>query len=86
MYDARPFAWIGQNMEDVFAMIESISQQIIPRMIWNLSSGMTRANVPQTSLGIDSGATIHFFSNQDLLQLIKGTKLMKIRCGGTTFD
>ena len=55
-------------------------------MSWNGSSGMTRANFPQTSLVLDSGATIHFFSNQDLLQSIKATKSMKIYCGGTTFD
>ena len=49
-------------------------------------SGLTRANVPQTSLAIDSGATIHFFSNKDLLQSVKVTKAVKIHCGGSTFD
>ena len=48
-------------------------------------SGLTRANVPQTSLAIDSGATIHFFSNKELLQSIKATKATKIHCGGLTF-
>ena len=52
-------------------------------MGWN---GKTRANVPQTSLAINSGATIHFFSNQELLQLIKPIKKMKIHWGGTSFD
>ena len=48
---------------------------------------MTRANGPQTSLALDSGATIYFFSNQDLLQSIKESdKAMKIHCGRTTFD
>ena len=55
-------------------------------MSWICGSGLTRANVPQTSLAIDSGATIHFFSNQDLLQSIKATKLIRIHCGGTIFD
>ena len=55
-------------------------------MSWIDGSGMTRANVPQTSFAIDSGATIHFFSNQDLLQSVKAIKSMRIHCGGTTFD
>ena len=56
-------------------------------MKWNSNSGVTRANVPQTSLALDSGATIHFFSNQELLQAIKKSdNLMTIHCGGTTFD
>ena len=49
-------------------------------------SGLTRANVQQTSLAIDSGATINFFSNEDLLQSVKATKAVKIHCGGLTFD
>ena len=61
MYDAGPFAWVGQNMEYVFTMIDSTNQQITHRMSWNGSSDMTRANVPKTSLALDSGATIHFF-------------------------
>ena len=67
MYDAGPFAWVGQNIENVFVMIESRSKQIIPNMSWMGGSGMTRANVLQTSLVIDSGTIIHFFSNQELL-------------------
>ena len=56
-------------------------------MNWNGSSGVTRENVPQTSLALDSGATIHFFSNQELLQAIKKSdNSMKIHCGGTTSD
>ena len=66
-------------------MIES-SRQIIPSMNWVGGSGLTRANVSQTSLAIDSGATVHFFSNKDLLQSIKLIKKMKIHCGGSTFD
>ena len=50
------------------------------------SSGITRINVLYTSLAIDSGATIHFFSNQDFLQSIRATKLMSIHYGGTIFD
>ena len=73
-------------MEHVFPMIESTSRHIILRVSWKGNSGMTKANVPQTSLALESGATIHLFSNQDLLQPIKATKPMKIHCGGTTFD
>ena len=86
MYNARPFAWDGQNIEYVFAMTEPKSKQIIPNMSWMSGSGMTKANVPQTSLAVDSGAIIHFFSNQDLLQLIKVTKSIRIHCGRTIFD
>ena len=60
MYDAGPFNWVRPNMEYVFAMIESTSKQIFPRMNWNGNIRVTRANVPQTSLALDSGATIHF--------------------------
>ena len=67
-------------------MIKSKSKQIVPNMSWICSSSLTRANVPQTSLATDSGASIHFFSNQDLLQSIKATKLMRIHYSGTTFD
>ena len=45
-----------------------------------------RANVPQTLLAIDSGAAIHFFSNEDLLQSVKATKAVKIYYVGLTFD
>ena len=87
VYDVRPFNWVNRNMEYVFAMIASTSKQIFPRMNWNGNSGVTRANVLQTSLTLDSGATIHFFSNQELLQAIKKSdNLMTIHCGGTTFD
>ena len=87
VYDAGPFNWVGRNMEYVFAMIESTSKQIFPRMNWNSNSGVTRANVPQTSLALDSGTTIHFFSNQELLQAIKKSgNSMTIHCGGTIFD
>ena len=67
-------------------MIKSKSKQTIPNMSWMCSSGLTQTNVPQTLLVINSGATIHFSSNQDLLQSIKVTKLMTIYCGGSTFD
>ena len=74
-------------MEYVFAMVESTSKQIFPRMNWSGSSGMTRANVPQTSFLLDSGVTIHFFSNQELLQAIKKRDhLMTLHCGGTMFN
>ena len=87
MYDASPFNWIRPNMEYVFAMIESSGRQVFPRMNWSGNSGVTRANVPQTSLALDSGATIHFFSNQELLQAIKKSdSSMTIHCGGSTFN
>ena len=39
------------------------------------------------SLALDSGATIHSFSNQELFQAIKKSdNLMTINCGGSTFD
>ena len=81
MCDAGPFAWVGQNIEYIFAMVESRSKEIILNMSWICGSGLTSANVPQTSLAIDSGATIHFFSNEDLLRSIKATKLVKIHYG-----
>ena len=65
MYDTGSFNWVRLNMEYIFAMIESSSRQIFPRMNWNDNSGVTRANVQQTSLALDSGAPIHFFSNQE---------------------
>ena len=67
-------------------MIESKSKQIIPNMNWMGRNGRTRVNVSQTSLAIDSGATIHFFSNSELQQSIKTIKTAKIHCGGTSFD
>ena len=87
MYDAGPFNWVRPNMKYVFAMIESTSRQIFPRMNWNGNSGVTRVNVPQTSLVLDSGATIYFFGNQEFLQAIKKSdNSMTIHCGGSTFD
>ena len=71
VYDAGPFNWVRPNMEYVFAIIESTSRHIFPRMNWNGNSGVTRVNVLQTSLALDSGASIYFFSNQELLQAIK---------------
>ena len=64
--DTISFPWINGKIEYVFAMIES-SRQIIPSMNWVGGSGQTRANVSQTSLAIDSAATVHFFSNKELL-------------------
>ena len=60
-YDANPFSWIKPNMEYIFAMVESTGRQLFPSMNWKGSNGLTRANVPQLSLALDSGATIHFF-------------------------
>ena len=54
-------------------------------MKWMRKHGRSRANVPQTSLAIDNGATVQFFSNWELLKLIKLFKKMKIRCGGSSF-
>ena len=85
IYDAISSPWVGRKNECVFTMIES-SRQIIPSMNWIGGSGRTRANVFQTSLAIDSGITIHFFSNKELLRSIKPIKKMKIHCGGSTFD
>ena len=85
IYDAISFPWIGGKIEYVFAMIGS-NRQIIPSMNWVGGSWRTRANVSQTSLAIDSGATVHFFSNKELLQLIKPIEKIKIHCGGSTFD
>ena len=67
MYNAGPFSWVRPNMEYIFVMIESTGRQLFPRMNWKGSSGLTRANVPQLSLTLDSGATIHFFIDQELL-------------------
>ena len=67
MYDAGPSSWVRPNIEYIFAMIELSGRQQFPRMNWKGSSGLTRANVQQLSLALDSGATIHFFSNQELL-------------------
>ena len=86
IYDAKPSDWVSKNIKYVFAMIESTSKQIIPNMNWMGRNGRTRANVSQTSLAIDSGATVHFFSNPELLQSIKSIKTAKIHCGGTSFD
>ena len=83
--DAKLFPWFGPKIEYVFAVIQS-GKQIIPKLNWVGGSGLTRANVSQTTLAIDSGATIHFFSNKDLLESIKLIKKMKIHCGGSTFD
>ena len=55
-------------------------------MNWMSRNGRTRANVSQTSLAIDSRATVHFFSNPELLRSIKTIKTAKIHCGGTSFD
>ena len=49
---------------------------------------MTRANVQQNSLVLDSGATIHFFSNEDLLYMLremKESEKFTIHCGGRSF-
>ena len=74
-------------MEYVFAMIDSLIKQMFPRISWSGNSRGTRANVPQTSLALDSGATIHFFSNQDLLQAIKKSdKPITIHCVRSTFN
>ena len=86
VYNTGPFAWVGQNIEYFFAMINSKSKQIVKHTRWMCGSGLTKANVPQALLDIDSGATIHFFSNKDLLQSVKATKAVKIHCGASTLD
>ena len=89
MYDAKPIAWVGQNIKYVFAVFavnESTSRQIIPNMNWMGRNGRIRANVSQPSLAIDSCATGHFFSNLELLRSIKTIEKTKIYCGGTSFD
>ena len=60
MYNAGPFNWVRINIEYVFVMIDSSSKQMFPRISWSGYRGVTRANFPQTSLALDSGATIHF--------------------------
>ena len=65
--DAISSPWFGRRIEYVFAMIQA-NKQIIPSMNWIGGSGVTRANVSQTTLAIDSGAMVHFFSNKDLLE------------------
>ena len=84
-YDAKLFPWIGKKIEYVFAVMAS-SEQIIPSMSWISGSGRTRANVSQTTLALDSGATVHFFSNIKLLRSVKTIEGMKIHCGGTSFN
>ena len=86
IYDAQPTDWVCQNIKYVFAMIESTSRHIILNMNWMGRNGRTRANVSRTSLATDSGATVHFFSNPELLRSIKTIKTAKIHCGGTSFD
>jgi len=82
MYDAGPFNWVGRNIEYVLALLDS-SKQIFPRVNFNSTNGVTRANVPQTTLAIDSGATIHFFSNPELLKLIREIiNKFTVHCGG----
>ena len=49
---------------------------------------VTRANVQQTSLVLDSGATIHFFGNVDLLYMLqekKESEKYTVHCGGRSF-
>ena len=86
MYDAGPFNWVGRNIEYVLALLDS-SKQIFPRVNFNSTNGVTRANVPQTTLAIDSGATIHFFSNPELLKLIREIiNKFTVHCGGKSFQ
>ena len=48
---------------------------------------MTGANVPQTVLVLDSGATIHFFSNENMMKDIhNGPEPLRIHCGGKSWD
>ena len=48
---------------------------------------MTRANVPQTVLVLDSGATIHFFSNENMMKNIHdGPEPLIIHCGGKSWN
>ena len=86
IYDAQPNDWVSKNTKYVFTMIESKRKQINPNINWMGRNGRTRANISQTSLAIDSGATVHFFSNPELLRSIKVINTAKIYCGGTSFD
>ena len=89
LYNAQPVDLVGKNIKYVFVMIESTSKQIISNTNWMGRNGRTRANVSHSSLAIDSGATVHFFSNPELLRSIKTIKIIKttkIHCGGTSFD
>ena len=86
MCDAGPFNWVSRNIEYVLAILES-SKQIFPRLNFGSTGNVTRANVPQTTLALDSGATIHFFSNPELLKLIKeSTNKLTVHCGGSSFQ
>ena len=86
MCDAGPFNWVGRNIEYVLAILES-SKQIFPRLNFGSTGNLTRANVPQTTLALDSGATIHFFSNSELLKLIKeSANKLTVHCGGSSFQ
>ena len=45
--------------------------------------GMTRANVPQNTLALDSGASVHFFSNENLMEkCYELGRASTIHCGG----
>ena len=45
--------------------------------------GMTRANVPQNTLALDSGASVHFFSNKNLMEkCYELGRASTIHCGG----
>ena len=45
--------------------------------------GMTRANVPQNTLALDIGASVHFFSNENLMEkCYELGKASTTHCGG----
>ena len=87
MYGARPFDWAGRNIGYVFATIASVGRQLFPSI--KMKGGMTRANVNQMALVLDSGATIDFFSNLKLMKWLRTLHAedeMTIHCGSETIE
>ena len=64
------------------------SKQLFPRMKKRMKQGkqmvrFTRAKIPQNTLVLDSGATVHLISNPDMMQnLHNKAKSTTIHCGG----
>ena len=74
MYDTGS-DWVKDRVGFVLGITNNIKQrnsspgQLFARMKgMNNRNERTRANVPQTALVLDSGATIHFFSNERMMK------------------
>ena len=67
------------------------SKQLFPRMKKRMKQGkqmvrFTRAKIPQNTLVLDSGATVHLISNPDMMQnLHNKEKSTTIHCGGKSW-